>query len=128
MVNYPDQYLNLFTPPPVAITYWHGDLVYLENEIKKYEFEKNTSNSISTSNRLLDDPPFVDLRKYIHAFVQRYTKKVFRTRQKIDLMQSWVNITNNGESHPKHYHPNSYMSGVMSVSYTHLTLPTICSV
>ena len=54
MVNYPDQYLNLFTPPPVAITYWHGDLVYLENEIKKYEFEKNTSNSISTSNRLLD--------------------------------------------------------------------------
>tara|TARA_B100000287_G_scaffold139246_1_gene131200 strand:+ start:274 stop:912 length:639 start_codon:yes stop_codon:yes gene_type:complete len=113
--NYPDQYLNLFTPPPVAITYWDGDLFYLENEIKKYEFEKNTSNSISTSNRLLDDPPFVDLRKYIHAFVQRYTEKVFRTKQKIDLMQSWVNITNNGESHPKHYHPNSYMSGVMFI-------------
>ena len=30
-------------------------------------------------------------------------------------MQSWVNITNNGESHPKHYHPNSYMSGVMFI-------------
>ena len=36
MSNYPDQYLNLFTPPPVAITYWNGDLFYLENEIKKY--------------------------------------------------------------------------------------------
>ena len=115
MSKYPDQYLNLFSPPPVAITYWDGDLQYIENEIKKYEFEKNTSNSITTSNRLLDDPPFVDLRRYIHDFVKRYTEKVFRSRQKIDVMQSWVNITNNRESHPKHYHPNSYMSGVMFI-------------
>tara|TARA_B100001113_G_scaffold303198_1_gene262999 strand:- start:44 stop:676 length:633 start_codon:yes stop_codon:yes gene_type:complete len=112
---YNDQYITLFAPPPLGMTHWDGDLSYLESEIKKYEFERNTSNFITTSNRLLDDPPFIDLKNFIHNFVNRYTLKIFRTRQKIDMMQSWVNITNNGDAHPKHYHPNSYMSGVMFV-------------
>tara|TARA_B100000965_G_scaffold220048_1_gene184130 strand:- start:1289 stop:1918 length:630 start_codon:yes stop_codon:yes gene_type:complete len=110
-----DQYITLFAPPPLGMTHWNGDLKYLEDEIKKYEFQRNTENSITLSNRLLDDPPFVDLKNFIHDFVHRYTRKVFRTYQKIEMKQSWVNITNSGESHPKHMHPNSYLSGVMFV-------------
>lgn len=112
---YNDQYITLFSPPPLGMTYWDGDLKYIEDEIKKYEFQRNTKNSITISNLLLDDPPFVDLKKFIHNFVNRYTIKIFRTRQKINMMQSWVNITNTGESHPKHFHPNSFLSGVMFV-------------
>mgnify|MGYP001028025776 FL=1 len=110
-----DQYITLFSPPPLGMTHWDGDLKYLEDEIKKYEFQRNSENSITVSNRLLDDPPFIDLKNFIHDFVYRYTLKVFRTRQKIEMKQSWVNITDSGESHPKHMHPNSYLSGVMFV-------------
>ena len=110
-----DQYLNLFPPLPISMSYWTGDLQYIENEIKKYEFEKNSGNSISTVNRVLDDPTFVDLRNFILNFIHRYTVKVFRTRQKIKLTQSWISITNKGHHHPRHSHSNSYMSGVMFI-------------
>ena len=110
-----DQYLTLFSIPPLGITHWDGDLEYIENEIKKYEFKRNSENFISTYNRLLDDPPFIDLKNFISNFVHRYTRKVFRTRQKIEMKQSWVNINNQGDSHPRHMHPNSYLSGVMFI-------------
>ena len=110
-----DQYFNFFCPPPVSVTHWDGDCEYIESIIKESMFKRTESNSISLDRRVLDNPSLVDLKSFIHAFVQRYTEKVFRTRQKIDVMQSWVNITNDGESHPKHYHPNSYLSGVMFI-------------
>ena len=110
-----DQYTTLFPPPPLSMTYWTGDLQYIENEIKKYQFQKNSGNSISTVNRFLDDPTFIDLRNFILNFIHRYTVKVFRTRQKIKLTQSWITITNKGENHPRHSHSNSYLSGVMFI-------------
>ena len=33
-------------------------------------------------------------KNFISNFVHRYTRKVFRTRQKIEMKQSWVNINN----------------------------------
>ena len=110
-----DQYFNFFCPPPVSVTHWDGDCEYIESVIKESMFKRTESNSISLDRRVLDNPSLVDLKSFIHAFVQRYTEKVFRTNQKIKLLQSWANIENNGDCHPVHFHPNSYMSGVIFV-------------
>ena len=67
-----DQYFDFFAPPPISITSWGGDLDYIQNEIKKYEFSKSEHNSRSISNRLLDEPSLIDLKKFIIGFVHRY--------------------------------------------------------
>ena len=63
MVEYPDQYLNLFTPPPVAITYWGGDLLYLENEMEvtpanqKKWIENWINNGLRAYQKLYNEGP-----------------------------------------------------------------------
>tara|TARA_B100001996_G_scaffold163650_1_gene124811 strand:+ start:893 stop:1528 length:636 start_codon:yes stop_codon:yes gene_type:complete len=120
-----DQYFNFFCPPPVGITHWDGDCEYIETKIKEGMFKKSQSNSLSLDRNILDNPTFIDLKKFIHSFIQRYTEKVFRTNQKIKLLQSWANIENNGDCHPVHFHPNSYMSGVMFVKSSFDSPPLI---
>ena len=110
-----DQYFDLFAPPPISITSWGGDLDYIQNKIKKYEFSKSEHNSRSISNRLLDEPSLIDLKKFIIGFVHRYTENVLRSTQKINLLNSWGNLEYEGDSHPPHFHPNSYLSGVMFI-------------
>ena len=111
-----DQYINMFSPPPLGVTQFTGDIKYIQKIIKENQFESNGGwNSISNDKCILDLPELVTLKTYISDFVHRYVLKVFRINHKIDITQSWSTITNNGEEHPDHFHVNSYLSGVMFV-------------
>tara|TARA_Y100001970_G_scaffold1471_1_gene1781 strand:+ start:1742 stop:2380 length:639 start_codon:yes stop_codon:yes gene_type:complete len=110
-----DQYIDMFLPPPLGVTQFPGDINYIQKVCKELEFQRNSCNSITIDNYLLNKPELIDLKTYIGDFVHRYTRTVFHSNQEIDITQSWVNITDSGEEHPKHQHPNSYMSGVMFV-------------
>tara|TARA_B100001250_G_scaffold319831_1_gene282676 strand:- start:68 stop:703 length:636 start_codon:yes stop_codon:yes gene_type:complete len=110
-----DYYVNMFSPPPLGVTQFTGDIRYIEKLVREYEFQRNTCNSITVTDTILDDPQFIDLRNFILNFVHRYTEKVCRSKQAIELKQSWANITDTNEIHPTHMHPNSFISGVMFV-------------
>ena len=111
-----DQYINMFSPPPLGVTQFTGDIKYIQKIIKENQFESNGGwNSISNDKCILDLPELATLKTYISDFVHRYVLKVFRINHKIDITQSWSTITNNGEEHPDHFHVNSYLSGVMFV-------------
>ena len=107
-----DYYVNMFSPPPLGVTQFTGDIRYIEKLVREYEFQRNTCNSITVTDTILDDPQFIDLRNFILNFVHRYTEKVCRSKQVIELKQSWANITDTNEIHPTHMHPNSFISGV----------------
>ncbi len=120
-----DQYIDMFLPPPLGVTEFPGDINHIQKLCKELTFQRNNANSITVENYLLDKPQFIDLKTYIINFVHRYTRTVYHSSQQINLTQSWVNITNDGEEHPKHLHPNSYLSGVMFVKSCETSPPLL---
>ncbi len=111
-----DQYINMFSPPPLGVTQFTGDIKYIQKIVKENQFESNGGgNSISNDKWILDLPELIDLKNIINNFIRRYVLKVFGIDHTVDITQSWSTVTNNGEEHPVHFHPNSYLSGVMFV-------------
>ncbi len=111
-----DQYINMFSPPPLGVTQFTGDIKYVQKIVKENQFESNGGwNSISNDKWILDVPELIDLKNIINNFIRRYVLKVFGIDHSVDITQSWSTVTNNGEEHPVHFHPNSYLSGVMFV-------------
>ena len=111
-----DQYINMFSPPPLGVTQFTGDIKYIQKIVKENQFESNGGwNSISNDKWILDVPELIDLKNIINNFIRRYVLKVFGIDHSVDITQSWSTVTNNGEEHPVHFHPNSYLSGVMFV-------------
>lgn len=109
------EFVDPFLPPPLGFTRYTGDIRHIEELVRKLEYKPNVENSITTDTYLLDRPEFSDLKQYISDFIHVYTERVFKSRQQIEIKQSWCNWNLSGESHPKHIHPNSYLSGVMFI-------------
>jgi len=106
----------MFSPPPLGVTQFTGDIKYVQKIVKENQFESNGGwNSISNDKWILDVPELIDLKNIINNFIRRYVLKVFGIDHSVDITQSWSTVTNNGEEHPVHFHPNSYLSGVMFV-------------
>ena len=113
-----DQYFDLFAPPPISITSWGGDLDYIQNEIKKYEFSKSEHNSRSISNRLLDEPSLglspklqKELFKTIHdlkkdglaiLIVEQNAKKAIEIADRTYLLENGTIVLSGGSEILEH--------------------------
>ena len=71
-------------------------------------------NWVSDNEHVLKDKTFKELNKFLQFHVENFLYKVIHAdpKTKIYITQSWLNTTNQGESHHIHNHPNSYISGV----------------
>ena len=112
---------ELIFPTPVMIT--KLDRKFTESEIKFVEKHshatyRNKSNVTSNNNYILDEPEFLNLKKFITKTVNLYSKKVYKPKynNEIFITQSWLNYTNKGEFHHTHEHPNSFISGVLYIN------------
>jgi len=74
----------------------------------------NAGNIYSEDNYVLNKPAFKKLKNDITKFVEDYFKLVICTKDNIKpyITQSWLNYTSNKQYHHKHFHPNSFLSGV----------------
>ena len=79
---------------------------------------KNTENSISKNKNVLDDSDFDELKKFIDKSIKQYLNEVYCEQTELQITESWLNKTKNGESHHYHCHPNSYISGVFYIKTT----------
>jgi len=91
------------------------------NEYKKktYKNEGNiTSNSITVENYVLENKTLKILKKDLNKKVLDYFDKVVCTNNPITpyITQSWINYTESDQFHHRHFHPNSYISGVFYIS------------
>lgn len=76
----------------------------------------NPSNKTTTNLYVLDDPGFVELRNFCQTALDLYTNQIMRTKNSnIQITQSWLNLTKDGEGHHEHAHGNSVVSGVFCI-------------
>ena len=78
----------------------------------------NAGNKTSNNNYVLDSDELSDLKATLTFKLNQYFKIITNPNTDCELYitQSWINYTDQGGYHHKHYHPNSYLSGIIYLS------------
>jgi len=88
----------------------------IPEELKSLEACKSIGNERSINSYVLDK--YETLKEELEYHANEYFKEVFNPKSKdnhIYITQSWMNYTNSGGFHHKHFHPNSFLSGVLYI-------------
>jgi uncharacterized protein (TIGR02466 family) len=113
--------INGIFPTPIYISKLNRELTPLELKFvdkNKKDFHKNDGNITSNNNYILNEKPFVNIKKDLDLRVQDYFDKVISPANNIKpyITQSWLNYTETNQYHHKHAHPNSLVSGVFYIN------------
>ena len=113
--------INGIFPTPIYMSKLDRKLTPLELKFvdkNKKDFYKNEGNITSNNNYILNEKPFVNIKKELDLRVQDYFDKVISTANNITpyITQSWLNYTETNQFHHKHQHPNSLVSGVFYIN------------
>ncbi len=78
----------------------------------------NVLNTRCVDTHVLNAPEMQSLRAAVAESIAQFGRKVISSdpRHEFYLTQSWLNYTKPGESHHRHHHTNSLISGVLYVS------------
>jgi uncharacterized protein (TIGR02466 family) len=78
----------------------------------------NVSNVRSADTHVLDAPEMQTIRSFAMEHISQYARKIISSDPKLEfyLTQSWLNYTQIGQSHHRHVHTNSLISGVLYVN------------
>jgi uncharacterized protein (TIGR02466 family) len=113
--------INGIFPTPIYISKLDRELTPLELKFvdkNKKDFYKNDGNITSNNNYILNEKPFINIKKELDLRVQDYFDKVISPANNITpyITQSWLNYTETNQYHHKHAHPNSLVSGVFYIN------------
>jgi len=113
--------INGIFPTPIYISKLDRELTPLELKFvdkNKKDFYKNSGNITSNNNYILNEKPFVNIKKELDLRVEDYFDKVISPANNITpyITQSWLNYTETNQYHHKHAHPNSLVSGVFYIN------------
>ena len=113
--------INGIFPTPIYISKLDRELTPLELKFvdkNKKDFYKNDGNITSNNNYILNEKPFINIKKELDSRVQDYFDKVISPANNITpyITQSWLNYTETNQYHHKHAHPNSLVSGVFYIN------------
>tara|TARA_B110000483_G_scaffold149413_1_gene178014 strand:- start:97 stop:753 length:657 start_codon:yes stop_codon:yes gene_type:complete len=87
-------------------------------KIKQFEFIKHfDGNNVSSDFYILDNDEFSDIKKVLTDSVNEYFKEIVNSGEDMELYitTSCINVTKNGEMHPRHNHANSIVSAVLYI-------------
>lgn len=107
-------------PTPILRTNIGRELTEEEHRFFS-ETEKNLSsnfeNSTSIDKYVLDAPAMQPLRAFFIEGVNQYGRKIISVSERVEfyITQSWINYTQTGQSHHRHMHTNSLISGVFYI-------------
>jgi uncharacterized protein (TIGR02466 family) len=113
--------INSIFPTPIYISKLNRKLTNKELSFidkTKSDCNKNDGNITSNNNYILNEKPFVNVKKELNLKVQDYFDKVISPSNNITpyITQSWLNYTETNQYHHKHQHPNSLVSGVFYIN------------
>ena len=113
--------INGIFPTPIYISKLNRELTPLELKFvdkNKKDHYKNDGNITSNNNYILNEKPFVNIKKELDLIIQDYFDKVVSPSNNITpyITQSWLNYTETNQYHHKHAHPNSLVSGVFYIN------------
>ena len=114
-----NEYLNIqgLFPVPVGHYTYDGltqeEITYIRSMSDKVK--DNTGNLSSENTYLLNSPTTASLNSNLTNITNQYFNEITQPVDKdlkLCITQSWVNFTKPGGYHHKHWHTNSYISGV----------------
>ena len=121
-------YNVVFATPPIQTSFFNFDEKIIE-VLKELEYVKSIGNTSSSDKYILKNyakrRAIRNLKKHIDGCLDDYVRTVFLSDQKLSITQSWVNITSKGQSHSRHVHYNSIVSGVFYLKTSETTPPII---
>jgi uncharacterized protein (TIGR02466 family) len=87
-------------------------------DLSSIKWAKNYQNWISESQDILNFEPLKQIRDEVQRVVSDYFYGIMRVSNdtEIYVTESWLNKTEKGQSHHRHWHPNSILSGVVVIS------------
>ena len=108
-----DGLLQIFTTP-ITITKYEGSLVDELKYIDTLEYikQKDNDNFQSKDSYLLKHKEFKNIKDFIYKCINKFTKNIYQSDQKVVITQCWLNKNPKGSKHHEHVHPNSIISGV----------------
>jgi uncharacterized protein (TIGR02466 family) len=86
--------------------------------VKALEPVRNMGNSNSLNTYVLKAPELNRIESFIRNSVETYFQEVHQPKSNVKpyITQSWANYTDKGEHHHRHFHSNSFISGVFYVA------------
>jgi uncharacterized protein (TIGR02466 family) len=113
--------INSIFPTPIYMSKLDRKLTPLELKFidkNKKTFTKNEGNITSNNNYILNEKPFLNIKKELDLRVKDYFEKVISSTDTVIpyITQSWLNYTETNQYHHKHKHPNSLVSGVFYIN------------
>lgn len=117
MNNQTPEVFNLF-PTTVAKYYMERDYSIQEQTYIVKQLESliinGHGNSRSENDFILRDPAMKDLKDWISSCLTSYVRDILCVNDiNPYITESWINIARKGQPHSKHYHSNSFLSGVL---------------
>ena len=108
-----EELLQIF-PTPLLIIKYEGSLGKELEYINTLELveQKGNGNFKSKDTYLLKHNQFKDIKNFITESIDRYTKNISQSDQRLVITQCWLNRNPKGSKHHEHVHPNSIISGV----------------
>jgi uncharacterized protein (TIGR02466 family) len=74
----------------------------------------NYGNRITENTYVLEDKELTNLKQNLESALNNFFYEVYKAKQcKLYITQSWLNFAEKEEFHHRHWHPNSFMSGVL---------------
>ena len=86
-------------------------------DLSNINWVQNYNNWISDNQYILDESYFQDLKNLCQKELDEYLYKVMGADPdvKIYITESWFNKTDKGQSHHRHWHPNSLYSVIVYI-------------
>ena len=109
-----EELLQLFPTPLLIVPYEESideELAYLKT-ISYRELQQN-GNYRSDDSYLLRNEELKNIKNFLGEAVDKFTKNVLQSKQRLVITQCWANRNPKGSKHHEHVHPNSIISGVM---------------
>jgi uncharacterized protein (TIGR02466 family) len=108
-------------PIPIYMSKLDRKLTSLELKFidkTKKDTIKNLGNIFSKNTSILNEKPFLNIKKELNLRIKDYFEKVLSTTDEVTpyITQSWLNYTETNQYHHKHEHPNSLVSGVFYIN------------
>ena len=109
-----EELLQLFPTPLLIVPYEESinkELAYLKTI--SYREQQQNGNFRSDDSYLLRNEELKNIKNFLGEAVDKFTKNVLQSKQRLVITQCWANRNPKGSKHHEHVHPNSIISGVM---------------
>ena len=107
---------------PTCFTTGSTNREFTKNELDFFdsyqgETKRNYGNSRTINSYILDELEMQDLKNICLEHLKYYMEKIYKNSNlDVYITQSWLNYSNKNDYHHKHYHANSFLSGVMYIN------------